>query len=265
MDKEFILLTEDEKFEFNLPDYVSEQHIFDCFNTILKDAEYQDYALNLLPSILLRFNNIEDKNSLKEIIVFCLHMYYIDQDIFNLVKKTGSHYFITYDPDYIQSILILYYLYSHIDSFENFIKELQKFSQPTLIKNNAIELGYMYHDAILSTYINNKLYHHNSFIDFLIDTKSLFNIEPDILFNHIEQEIYPFLHLKVKNKEIEQYSEFIENLYKFIKNNNFNSLYEKIFESFYDTIYFDMFDKDMNTEYYQLKESFLLKKELYNF
>lgn len=265
METEFILITEDEKFEFHLPDYVSEQHIFDCFNKVIKCAEYSDYALNLLPSILLRFNHIKDKNSLREILVFCLHMYYLDQDIFNLVKKTGSYYFIQYDADYIQSIFVLYHVYSDIDSFENFIKELEKFSLPKLFKEKNIELGYMYNNDILSSYINNKLYSHHSFIEFLIDTKSIFNIEPDILFQHLENEIYPFLQLKVKNKEIEQYSEFIENLYKFIKNNNFNSLYEKIFESFYDTIYFDMFDKDMNTEYYQLKESFLLKKELYNF
>lgn len=92
MNEEYILLTLEEQKELFLPLRVSEKDVIDKYHVLLSIGEFWDYSFDLFPKVFLKFNTINDVKSVSDIISFCLHTYYITEDLYQIIRKVGTQY-----------------------------------------------------------------------------------------------------------------------------------------------------------------------------
>lgn len=269
MQKELIFLSIEEQFELGLPDVVSEHQVILRFEEIISNGQAYDYDLTLIVSILLRFKELKEIHSVVNFIIFCFHTYYINNEMYKLFHKIESKNFLKYSDDNLQTIFILMHQYSHLNSLDDFLNELKKFSNPDISYNDKHKILFSYnheYNTFSDYLIYQKSLNSNLIsIEFIINTKSIYNIDSNFLFNMFEKDLQLFLTNKIKNNEIESISEFLHHLYLFSSKNDYSVLYNILFDCFYNTIYFDMFDYDLDDYYYLLKEKFLTQKQIDNF
>ncbi len=269
MQEELISLSIDEQWELGLPDIVSEYQVISRIDSIISNGESYDYDLTLGVSIFLRFKELKEINSIVNFIVFCFHVYYINDEMYKLFQKIHSYNFLKYSDDNLQTIFILMHQYSYLNSLEDFLNELKKFSNPDISYNDKhkILFSHNYECNIFSDYLSYQKSLNSNFIsiDFLINTKSIYIINSTFLFHILEKDLYLFLINNIKDNKLETMSEFMNHLYLFISKNDYSCLYNILFDCFYGTIYFDMFDHGIEDYYYVLKEKFILNKQICNF
>lgn len=267
MNEEYILLTLEEQKELFLPLRVSEKDVIDKYHVLLSIGEFWDYSFDLFPKVFLKFNTINDIKSVSDIISFCLHTYYITEDLYQIIRKVGTQYLLNYKDEYTLPIIILMNDYSHIDSLEKFIDEISIFYKlkSSYDEHNNLRLSYNYEDHILDSYFNYKNNLKHISMDFFIKNCCINILSKDLVFDFFEIHLEDFLDEKIKKNEIDNILDFIYYLYLFVDFNNHINLYNIIFKYFLNTKYEHLYEDKLTDNYFVNKERYILSKQMHDF